>query len=75
MVSRSRAGRRKDGDVVALLLTHLRSYPELDFSPWELGRVLRVSHGTARRHLLRLAETGPVRRTRQRPARFQIARP
>lgn len=72
MLNRSQAARRKDGDVVALLLTHLRSYPELDFSPLELGRVLRVSHGTARRHLLRLAETGAVRRTRHRPARFQI---
>ncbi|ROO52745.1 hypothetical protein EDC02_7686 [Micromonospora sp. Llam0] len=65
--------RRADGQVAPLLVLHLRAHPELDFSPYELAQVLRVSHGTARRHLLRLAATGQVRRTTQAPARFQIS--
>ncbi|MEU1811035.1 LexA family transcriptional regulator [Micromonospora aurantiaca (nom. illeg.)] len=64
--------RRADGQVAQLLVTHLRAHPHLDFSPYELAQALRLSHGTARRHLLRLAATGQVRRTTQTPARFQI---
>ena len=46
--------RRPDGQVVLLLLAHLRAHPQLDFSPYELAKLLRLSHGTVRRHLLRL---------------------
>jgi DNA-binding GntR family transcriptional regulator len=66
-----RAARRPGGQIPLLVLDHLHAYPQQDFSPYELARVLRVSHGTVRRHLLRLAAAGRVRRTRLRPARFQ----
>jgi len=64
--------RRPDGQVPLLVLGHLHAHPQLDFSPYELAKALRVSHGTIRRHLLRLAAAGRVRRTRLKPARFQI---
>ena len=63
--------RRPDGQVQTLVLTHLQAHPELDFSPYELARALHISHGTIRRHLLRLADAGQVRRTTTTPARFQ----
>jgi predicted ArsR family transcriptional regulator len=63
--------RRPYGQVEPLVLQHLAAHPGLDFSPYELAKALRVSHGTARRHLLRLAAAGRVRRTQTRPARFQ----
>ncbi len=65
--------RRADGQVPLLVLAHMHAHPQLDFSPYELAKALRVSHGTVRRHLLRLAAAGHVRRTRAKPARFQIA--
>jgi predicted transcriptional regulator len=55
-----------------LLLQHMRAHPDLDFSPYELAKVLHRSHGTVRRHLLHLAAAGVVTRTTVRPARFQI---
>ncbi|MGX7672983.1 hypothetical protein [Plantactinospora sp. DSM 117369] len=64
--------RLADGQLTALVLEHMRARPRLDFSPYELAKVLGRSHGTIRRTLLRLAETGTVTRTRQRPARFRI---
>jgi predicted ArsR family transcriptional regulator len=64
--------RRPDGQVAHQLLAHLCAHPRLDFSPHELGKALGLSHGTARRHLLRLADAGRVRRTTHTPARFQI---
>jgi predicted ArsR family transcriptional regulator len=64
--------RRPDGQIPLLVLGHLQAHPQLDFSPYELAKALRVSHGTIRRHLLRLAAAGRVRRTRLNPARFQI---
>lgn len=64
--------RRLDGQIPVLVLAHMRTHPQLDFSPYELGKALCVSHGTIRRHLLRLAEAGQVRRTKLIPARFQI---
>ena len=67
--------RRPDGQVVLLVLAHLRAHPQLDFSPYELAKLLRLSHGTVRRHLLRLAAAGRVRRTTLAPARFQITTP
>ncbi len=67
--------RRPDGQVVLLVLAHLRAHPQLDFSPYELAKPLRLSHGTVRRHLLRLAAAGSVRRTTLKPARFQTITP
>jgi predicted ArsR family transcriptional regulator len=64
--------RRRDGQVPLLVLGHLQAHPQLDFSPYELAKALRVSHGTVRRHLLRLAAAGRVRRTSLKPARFQF---
>jgi hypothetical protein len=61
------------GQLTVLVLDHMRTYQRRDFSPYELAKVLGRSHGTIRRTLLRLAETGTVVRTRQRPARFRIA--
>jgi hypothetical protein len=63
--------RRRYGQIPQLVLAHLAAYPQLDFSPYELAKVLRASHGTVRRHLLHLADAGRVRRTRVAPARFQ----
>ncbi len=63
--------RRADGQVEQLVLAHLRAHPELDFSPYELAKVLGLSHGTVRRHLLRLTTAGLVRQAALTPARFQ----
>jgi len=71
-VTASGPARRPDGQVALLLLAHLRAHPQLDFSPYELAKLLRLSHGTVRRHLLRLVAAGSVRRTTFAPARFQI---
>ncbi len=62
------------GQLEPLVLGHLRTYPHLDFSPWELAQVLGHSHGTIRRILTRLTGTGTVTQTSQHPARFQIHR-
>ncbi|MGI5213318.1 hypothetical protein [Plantactinospora sp. CA-290183] len=72
--SRNRNGQRRlaYGQLTALVLKHMHTRPHLDFSPYELAKALGRSHGTIRRTLLRLAETGTVTRTRQRPARFRI---
>jgi DNA-binding transcriptional ArsR family regulator len=68
----SGSARRPDGQIELLVVAHLRAHPQLDFSPYGLGRALGVSHGTVRRHLLRLAAAGQVIRTSLAPARFQI---
>nr|WP_030500988.1 helix-turn-helix domain-containing protein [Micromonospora purpureochromogenes] len=59
------------GQLTALVLEHMRTYPHLDFSPYEVAKVLGRSHGTIRRTLLRLTDAGTVTRTQQRPARFR----
>ena len=59
------------GQLTALVLDHLHAHPQLDFSPYELAKVLGRSHGTIRRTLLHLADHGAVTRTQQRPARFR----
>jgi DNA-binding transcriptional ArsR family regulator len=71
-VAASRQPPRPAAQVARRVLAHLRAHPDLEFSPHELARVVGASHGTVRRHLLRLAEQGQVRRTRHTPARFQI---
>ena len=72
-VAASRGGttRLPDGQLAVLVLTHLSAHPDTDFSPYELAKVLRRSHGSIRTRLLALAASGQVRRTRTRPARFQ----
>jgi len=70
-VSTTTPGRRPHGQIPQLVLAHMAAHPHLDFSPYELAKVLRVSHGTVRRHLLHLADAGRVRRTSIAPARFQ----
>jgi hypothetical protein len=75
MRSRSGARRLASGQLTALVLTHLRAHPDLDFSPYELAKVLGGrSHGTIRRTLLRLTATGAVICTQRQPARFRITR-
>lgn len=59
------------GQLAPLILAHLATYPHLQFTPWELAKVLGLSHGTIRRTLLRLADDGTVSQTSRRPARFQ----
>lgn len=71
-LSASGSAHRTQGQVAQLVLTHLREHPGLDFSPFEIARALGLSHGTVRRHLLRLAAQQVVRRTSLTPARFQI---
>jgi DNA-binding GntR family transcriptional regulator len=67
-----RQRRLAGGELTSLVVRHLRAYPGLDFSPHEVATVLGRSHGTIRRILLRLADTGTVTRTQHRPARFRI---
>jgi hypothetical protein len=67
--------RLADGALAPLLLDHMNTYPDRDFSPYDLGKVLGRSHGAIRTRLLALANSGDVVRTRIRPARFRIARP
>jgi hypothetical protein len=67
--------RLQPGQLAPLVLAHMQSHPHLDFSPYELAKVLHRSHGTIRRHLLRLALRGEVTRTQSRPARFRITTP
>ena len=73
----ARAGRPRlaDGTLAPLLLDHMNTYPDRDFSPYDLAKALGRSHGAIRTRLLALADTGEVVRTRIRPARFQIAHP
>jgi DNA-binding GntR family transcriptional regulator len=59
------------GQLTPLILNHLRTYPHLTFTPWELAKVLGHSHGAIRRTLLRLADDGTVDQTSRHPARFQ----
>lgn len=59
------------GQLAPLILAHLRTYPHLAFTPWELAKVLGHSHGTIRRTLLRLAASGVVTQTSHQPATFQ----
>jgi hypothetical protein len=72
----NRNGRMRlaDGELAALLLAHLDTYPGRDFSPYDLAKALGHSHGAIRTRLLALADTGEVIRTRVQPARFRIAR-
>jgi hypothetical protein len=74
VTGRNRTGtsRLAPGQLTALVLRHMRTYPDLDFSPYELAKALHRSHGTIRRTLVRLAEVDTVTRTQYRPARFRI---
>lgn len=64
--------RLPDGQLAVLVLAHLRAHPDADFSPYELAKMLRRSHGSIRTRLLALTASGQVMRTRTRPARFQL---
>lgn len=65
--------RLANGQLIALVIAHLRANPDLDFSAPEVAKALGRSHGTVYRILLGLAEAGTVIRTQQDPARFRIA--
>lgn len=65
--------RLPNGHLIRLVLEHLRKHPHLDFSPYEVAKVLGRSHGTIRRILFTLAASGQVVQTSARPARFRAA--
>lgn len=73
--NRAKQPRLVAGVLAPLLLDHMSTYPDRDFSPYDLAKALGRSHGAIRTRLLALAGTGEVVRTHIRPARFQIARP
>ena len=70
----ARPPRLAPGELRALVLAHLRTYPQLDFTPRELSRVLGRSHGAIRAVCARLVEEGLARRTAT-PARYQATTP
>lgn len=59
------------GQLTALILAHLRSHPDKDFTPYDLAKVLGRSAGGIRRTLKGLAADGVIIETNSRPARFQ----
>jgi DNA-binding MarR family transcriptional regulator len=69
-----RRPRLAPGELRALVLAHLQRYPQLDFTPKELARVLDRSHGAIRAACAQLVDEGLARRTGT-PARFQAALP
>ena len=70
-----RPPRLAPGELRALVLAHLRTYPELDFTPRDLARVLGHCHGAIRAVCAHLVDDGVAHRTRSTPARFQAATP
>ena len=70
-----RPPRLAPGELRALVLTHLQKYPQLDFTPRDLARVLGRSHGAIRAVCGQLVDEGLARRTSSSPARYQAATP
>jgi hypothetical protein len=65
------SARRPDGTVADLVLAHLAAYPDAEFTPMELHRVLGPSRGAIIRACHRLTRAGHIRRTGQAPQRYQ----
>lgn len=63
------------GELRAMVLAHLQRFPQLEFTPRDLARVLGRSHGAIRAVCAQLAADGLARRTSGAPARFQAATP
>ena len=63
------------GELRALVLAHLQRFPELEFTPRDLARVLGRSHGAIRAVCGQLVDEGLARRTSSSPARYQAATP
>jgi hypothetical protein len=61
------------GELRALVLVHLRRFPNLDFTPLDLERVLGHSHGAIRTVCQQLVTEGLARRTSASPHRYQAA--
>jgi hypothetical protein len=63
------------GQLRAMVLTHLREHPELDFSPAEIANVLHrpKSRGAVINACKRLVEQALATRTQQRPQRYRAA--
>ena len=63
------------GQLYAMVLTHLRAHPMLDFSPGELANALdrRTSRGAIIKICRRLTDEGLAIRTTPRPERYQAA--
>lgn len=72
LMMREHSPRLRPGQLVDLVLTHLRAHPELDYTSYELARVLGRSRGTVHRILLNQETLGTVARTHRQPARFRI---
>jgi hypothetical protein len=70
-----RPPRLAPGELRALVLTHLRAHPHLDFTPRDLARVLGRSHGAIRAICAQLVNDGLARCTSSAPARYQAATP
>ena len=60
-----------------MVLAHLHTHPELDFSPAELANVLHrpKSRGAIINACRRLVELGLAERTQLRPQRYRAASP
>ena len=65
------------GELRALVLAHLREFPELDFTPGELARALRrpTSRGAIIKICHNLVGEGLADRTQQRPQRYRATPP
>lgn len=73
-----RAPRRQalpPGALRALVLNHLLAYPQQNFSPGEIARVLRRSRGAVINACQRLVELNQARQTSVRPQRYQAVAP
>jgi hypothetical protein len=61
------------GQLRCLVLAHLRAFPDLDFTPLDLERVLGHSHGAVRTVCQQLVGEGLARLTSASPHRYQAA--
>lgn len=63
------------GELRALVLAHLRAFPELDFTPGELARAVRrpTSRGAIIKICHKLVSDGLAIRTQHRPQRDRAA--
>ena len=61
------------GELRALVLAHLRKFPELEFTPGELAKALRrpTSRGAIMKICNKLVGDGLAIRTQQRPQRYR----